>query len=187
MRSDATEVRIRLKNGSTPVIKIETLSKKDQDYIKNCEETVTAQNVTERGRKMEEDVKKTMEQRSKISFKWGKKMEIALKDAKKYDLPVIILFTGTSWCGYCIKLEEEVLSLPEFKKLASGKMIGVKYECPSPGDYSSEGKKQAKEFQITGVPHYVILNKEGKLLDQGGYHKGMTPKELVDKVINSGS
>lgn len=180
VRSDSKEVRLKLKNGSTPVIKIESLSQEDQDFIKKCEEEAKAKNA-------EADAKKAAEQKSKISFKWGKKMEIALKDATEYDLPIIVLFTGASWCGYCVKLEEEVLSLPEFKKLASGKMLGVKYECPSPGDYSSEGKKKAKEYKITGVPHYIILDKDGKVLGRGGYHKGMTPKELVDKVTNSGS
>ena len=175
VRSTDKEVQVKLGNGKTVKLVLGTLSQDDQDFVKKTVEEEKAKAeaaAAEKGR-------------AKLSFKWAKKMEPVMKEAQEYDLPVIVLFTGASWCGWCVKLEEEVLSKPEFKKLASGKMLGVKYECGSPGDYSSEGKKKAKELGIRGVPHYVILDKDGKKIGDGGYTKGISPKSLVEKVTGA--
>lgn len=172
VRATEKEVYVKLSTGKTVKLVLDTLSKDDQDFTKKTLEQENA----------DKDAKKAEEQKAKLSFKWSKKMDTTMKEAQEYDLPVMVLFTGSSWCGYCVKLEEEVLSQPEFKKLASGKMLGIKYECGSPGDYSSEGKKKAKEFGIGGVPSYIILDKDGKKIGQGGYSKGITPKDVVNKV-----
>lgn len=172
VRATEKEVYVKLPTGKTVKLALNTLSQDDKDFTQKTMEQETA----------DKDAKKAEEQKARLSFKWSKKMDVTMKEAKEYDLPVMVLFTGSSWCGYCVKLEEEVLSQPEFKKLASGKMLGIKYECGSPGDYSSEGKKKAKEFGIGGVPSYIILDKDGKKIGQGGYHKGITPKEVVDKI-----
>lgn len=166
------EVSVKLNSGKTVKLPLASLSEDDQAFIKQVVEENQAKETAEAAE----------EQKSKLSFKWSKKMDSALKDAQEYDLPVLVLFTGAKWCGWCVKLEEEVLSKTEFKRLAGGKMLGVKYECPSPGEYSAEGKKKAKEFGIRGVPHYVILDKDGKKIGDGGYNAGISPQSLVDKV-----
>lgn len=168
VRATDKDVSVKLTSGKIVKLPLASLSQEDQDFVKQEQETAKSEAVAE--------------ERAKLSFKWSKKLDAALKDAKEYDLPVMVLFTGTSWCPYCVKLENEVLSKSEFKRLAGGKMLAVKYECPTPGGYTPEGKKKAQQFKIKGVPHYVILNKDGKVIGDGGYHKGITPKELVEKI-----
>ena len=47
---------------------------------------------------------------AKGEIRWGKSLKSAQKQSEETGLPIVLLFTGTSWCGYCVKLEKEVLS-----------------------------------------------------------------------------
>lgn len=114
---------------------------------------------------------------SKVKFKWGKSLKSALKQSEETGLPVAILFTGTSWCGYCIKLEQEILSKKEFKQGMDGVAIGVKIEFAS-ADFSKS--KEAKEYKISGVPAIIVVDADGKQLGRTGYVSGWSPANYID-------
>ena len=63
-----------------------------------------------------------------MKFRWGKSQKSAQQQSEETGLPIVLLFTGASWCGYCVKLEKEVLSKKEFKQGMDGVAIGVKFE-----------------------------------------------------------
>ena len=104
-------------------------------------------------------------------------MDETQKQAEETGLPIVLLFTGTSWCGYCIKLEKEILSKKEFKQGMDGVAIGVKFEFGS-SDFSKS--KEAKTYRITGVPAMVVVDAEGKELGRTGYIPGQTPVQYVE-------
>ena len=113
----------------------------------------------------------------KVKFRWGKSLKSAQKQSEETGLPIVLLFTGTSWCGYCVKLEKEVLSKKEFKQGMDGVAIGVKFEFSS-SDFSKS--KEAKTYKITGVPAMVVVDAEGKELGRTGYVPGRTPVQYVE-------
>ena len=92
---------------------------------------------------------------AKVKFRWGKSLKSAQKQAEETGLPIVLLFTGTSWCGFCIKLEKEILSKKDFKQGMDGVAIGVKFEFGS-SDFSKS--KEAKTYNITGVLPPSTLN-----------------------------
>lgn len=114
---------------------------------------------------------------AKVKFKWGKSLKSAQKQAQETGLPIVLLFTGSSWCGFCIKLEKEVLSKKEFKQGMDGVAIGVKFEFGS-ADFSKS--KEAKTYGIRGVPALVVVDAEGKELGRTGYVPGRTPAQYVE-------
>lgn len=114
---------------------------------------------------------------SKVKFKWGKSLKSAQKQSEETGLPIALLFTGTSWCGYCVKLEKEILSKKEFKQGMDGVAIGVKFEFSGP-DFSKS--KEAKEYGIRGVPAIVVVDAKGKELGRTGYIPGWTPAKYVE-------
>lgn len=118
------------------------------------------------------------EKASKVKFKWGKSLKSAKKQAEETGLPVVILFTGTSWCPYCVKLEKEVLSKKEFKQGMNGVAIGVKFEFGGSGEIGKS--KEAKEFQVTGVPAIVVIDAQGKELGRTGYIPGQSAEKYVE-------
>ena len=92
---------------------------------------------------------------AKVKFRWGKSLKSAQKQAAETGLPIVLLFTGTSWCGFCVKLEKEILSKKDFKQGMDGVAIGVKFEFGS-SDFSKS--KEAKTYNITGVPAMVVVD-----------------------------
>ena len=76
----------------------------------------------------EKDAKKSIENLTPIKKEgednegkdgyWCIDAEKALATAKKENKSVLMNFTGSDWCGWCIKLEGEVFSKREFSKAA---------------------------------------------------------------------
>jgi thioredoxin-related protein len=60
--------------------------------------------------------------------RWLTDLEKARELAQRDNKPILLLFTGTQWCGVCIQLEKNVLSRPEFAEFAKDRLILVKVE-----------------------------------------------------------
>jgi protein disulfide-isomerase len=89
---------------------------------------------------------------------------------------VMLNFTGSDWCGWCIKLDKEVFSTDEFKKFAKEKLVLVTVDFPRRKEISAEQRKANQElgakYKIQGYPTLIVLDGEGKQLGQLGYEKG---------------
>ncbi len=100
----------------------------------------------------------------------------ALAEAKGTKKLVLMDFTGSDWCGWCIKLNKEVFSQPEFQQYAKDNLVLVSLDFPRAKPQSAEEKARnealAKKFQIEGFPTIVVLNSEGKHVGQLGYMPG---------------
>lgn len=166
---------VKLANGKSVTLKLNALSTEDQEYVSSW-----LKEEADKKAEAEKDKKKA----NMPPFKWDKSYKKALEQAKEHDLPLVILFTGTAWCGYCVKLEEEVFSKSEFKKLAKGKFLGVKFESPaaSVGIKGREGQELAKKFGVSGYPKYIIVDGEGNQIGGGGYSQGINPESFVKRV-----
>ncbi len=122
---------------------------------------------------------------------WLTDFEKAKKLAKEKNLPIVIDFSGSDWCGWCIKLEEEVFSKDEFKKWAKKNVILFLADFPQAIEQTEKVKKQnndlAKNYKVQGFPTVVVLDKTGKLIDKTGYQAGGAKKyiEHLEKIIAS--
>jgi protein disulfide-isomerase len=102
------------------------------------------------------------------------KAEAKAKDEKKL---VLMDFTGSDWCGWCIKLKKEVFDTKEFAAYAKDNLVLVELDFPNRKAQSDELKKaNAKlkdKYKVSGFPTIVVLNGEGKQLwKQVGYMAG---------------
>jgi len=108
---------------------------------------------------------------------WGTDLPAALTQARSENKKVLLDFTGSDWCPWCIKFDHEVLANDEFTAYAKGKLVPVLLDFPR-NKPQSETLKQAnaalaKKFGVTGYPTYVLLNPAGKELGrQVGYAEG---------------
>ena len=112
-----------------------------------------------------------------IGGEWGTDWEAAKAQAKKENKPIFINFTGTDWCGWCIRLEKEVFSKKEFKDYAKDNLVLMEVEFPRkkklPDDVKAQNKKLDKEYKIEGYPTLYLLDADGKKLSGDvGYRKG---------------
>ena len=49
---------------------------------------------------------------------WHTDVREAITISNKEKKPLLMFFTGSDWCGWCIRLQNEVLKTPEFQKWA---------------------------------------------------------------------
>lgn len=138
--------------------------------------SVSGVSITQ-GASADQEAAAKAEKASKVKFRWGKSLKSAQKQSEETGLPIALLFTGTSWCGYCVKLEKEILSKKEFKQGMDGVAIGVKFEFSGP-DFSKS--KEAKEYGIRGVPAIIVVDATGKKLGRTGYIPGWTPAKYIE-------
>jgi thioredoxin-related protein len=113
---------------------------------------------------------------------WSENYETSLSQGKSEKKLVLLDFTGSDWCGWCIKLDKEVFSTPEFKTYAKENLVLVELDFPQQKPQTAKIKQQneklQEEFKIKGYPTVIVLNSEGKKVGELGYMEG-GPKAFI--------
>lgn len=116
---------------------------------------------------------------------WSTNYDAALKQAKETHRQVLLDFTGSDWCGWCMKLDREILATPEFKQFADAHLILVKIDFPMHKAQSDAEKAQneelAAQFQVQGYPTLVLLNSDAKPCGTLGYMCG-GPEAFIEQL-----
>lgn len=108
---------------------------------------------------------------------WTTDVPKAVARAKAEKKLVLLDFTGSDWCGWCIKFHKEVFSTGEFVQYAQKGLVLVELDYPNAKPQSDALKKanaalQAK-YKVDGFPTLVVLNGDGKeVWRQVGYASG---------------
>ena len=122
-------------------------------------------------------------------LKWETNIEVASQIAMKTKKPILMFFTGSDWCGWCIRLQNEVLKKPEFAAWAKENVVLVELDYPRRTPQLPEIQKQNMElqqiFEVRGYPTIWLANptkKDGKTnlekLGSTGYVAGGPEKWL---------
>jgi protein disulfide-isomerase len=116
---------------------------------------------------------------------WLTDYKQAREEAKASKKLVLLNFTGSDWCGWCIRLEREVFSKPEFQEFAKNNLILVEVDFPRTRQLSAAEKSQnaelAQKYQIQGFPTIIVLDSEGRLVGELGYTPG-GPAAFIAKL-----
>lgn len=132
------------------------------------------------------------EQNDKVDteqLEWLVKMEDALSLAQEKSLPVLVNFTGSDWCGWCIKLQSEVFSQPEFITYARQNLILLKLDFPRNIPQTEETKIYNRllleQYGIQGFPTILLVNEKGNEFARTGYQPGGASKyvEHIKQLI----
>lgn len=94
-------------------------------------------------------------------------------------------FTGSDWCGWCMKLDQEVFSQPEFQQFARDNVILTKVDFPRQIPQSAAERARntelAKQYGVRGYPTIIVLNAQGKQVGRLGYMPG-GPRPFIDAL-----
>lgn len=116
---------------------------------------------------------------------WLTDFKAASDKAKSENKPLLMDFTGSDWCGWCIKLDKEVFNTPEFKEYAEKNLVLLKLDFPKGKSQPPHEKKQneelAKRYGIQGFPTIIVLNSSGKAVGKLGYTEG-GPSAFIKKL-----
>ena len=117
-------------------------------------------------------------------LQWQTDLPKAQAQAKKEHKLVMMDFTGSDWCGWCIKLNKEVFSKPEFAKYANDNLVLVEVDFPRRKQQSDEQKKAnealQEKYKIQGYPTIIVLNGEGHKVGELGYMS--SPKAFIAEL-----
>ena len=119
--------------------------------------------------------------------KWYTDLDEAKAVAAKENKPLLVDFTGSDWCGYCIKLHAEVFDKPEFEAFAKNYVL-VELDFPSkkpqPPEEKAKNKATQAKFGVSGFPTVLLLDaKTGEAYGrQSGYGPGSGPKAYIEKL-----
>jgi len=108
---------------------------------------------------------------------WLNDYKKAQEEAKATNKVLLLNFTGSDWCGWCIKFDRDVLSKPQFKDYARDNLVLVELDFPRAKAQSPEVRKQNRElaqhYEVVGFPTIVVLNSDGQTLWKfDGYFPG---------------
>ena len=100
---------------------------------------------------------------------WQTNINKAMEISKKSKKPLFLFFTGSDWCGWCIRLQKEVFKTPEFEKWAKDNVVLVELDFPRRTPQEPEIQKQNMELQqifaVQGYPTVWFVKatkKDGK-------------------------
>jgi len=115
---------------------------------------------------------------------WVQDFEKAQTQATKEKKDLLIDFTGSDWCGWCIKLNEEVFSKNEFKAAAPKSFVLVEIDFPQdkskldPEIIAQNSRLQAK-YAVRGFPTILLADAQGVPYAQTGYQEGGPEKYVA--------
>ena len=114
---------------------------------------------------------------------WETDFARASADAKRAGSYLLLDFSGSDWCGWCIKLDKEVFSKSDFKEFAQQKLVCVLVDFPRKKRLTTKIKEQnaelAEKYRVHGYPTVILLSPGGELVGKTGYRKGGA-KSYVD-------
>lgn len=124
---------------------------------------------------------------------WTEDYEAAKTQAAEEGKTLLMDFTGSDWCGWCIKLDKEVFSKDAFKAYAEDNLVLVMLDYPRNNNQTGEVKAQnaalKDEFGIRGFPTIYLTDAAGLPYAKTGYVAGGPEKyikhleELKQKLV----
>lgn len=117
---------------------------------------------------------------------WLTNFEAARNLATKEKKLILLDFTGSDWCGWCVKMKKEVFDMPAFKEYAKKNLVLVEVDFPRrkrlPATLAKQNESLMQKYDVAGFPTYVILDSDGKEIGrQPEYLKG-GPSAFIDKI-----
>ena len=93
---------------------------------------------------------------------WNNNLKNSIEISKKTKKPLLLFFTGSDWCGWCIRLQTEVFKTPEFKKWANENVVLVELDFPRRTALAPEITEQNNQLQqffaVQGYPTVWFVN-----------------------------
>ena len=124
---------------------------------------------------------------------WGEDFAAAQKTAEKENKLILLAFSGSDWCGWCVKMDKEVYSDKKFIKKAKEKFVLVMIDSPRNKEILTKLAQRQNptltaKYSVRGFPCSVVVKPNGDEVKRfGGYQRGGPDAFLamLDEVAKS--
>lgn len=113
---------------------------------------------------------------SLVAQEWMYDLNAAKIIATKSEKNILLVFSGSDWCGPCKKLDQDVWQTSEFTSYAEEHFVLVKADFPRKKANRLSEYQQSKNNELAGrynqegfFPLVVVMAKDGKVLGKTGY------------------
>ncbi|MBC8404218.1 MAG: thioredoxin family protein [Planctomycetes bacterium] len=110
--------------------------------------------------------------------RWFADFDKAMAVAKDEGKDLLVDFTGSDWCGWCIKLHDEVFKFDEFYNAASKHYVLVALDYPNGEEAKAKvpnperNQELSGMYGIEGFPTILLINTDGDVFGRTGYQEG---------------
>jgi uncharacterized protein YyaL (SSP411 family) len=114
---------------------------------------------------------------------WTDNMEAVMAQARAEKKDLLVNFSGSDWCGWCIRLANEVFSKKEFTDEAPKTFVLVELDFPrDKSKVTPQTQRQNQKWQqklgVRGFPSIFLLDAAGRPYAKTGYRRG-GPKPYI--------
>ena len=103
----------------------------------------------------------TIAQESKSGLVWHTDIKKADEISKKSGKPIFAFFTGSDWCGWCIRLQKDVFSKQTFIDWAKKNVVLLELDFPRkkqlPPDLAEQNMGLQQALQVQGYPTVWLM------------------------------
>ena len=107
---------------------------------------------------------------------WLTNLPEAQQKAKADGRLVLLDFTGSDWCPYCMQLKKEVFDTTEFKEFADKNLVLVVVDFPRQKPQTEEQQRVnaalQEHYRVNEYPTLVVLDSRGKQVGELTYMPG---------------
>ncbi|OGV42989.1 MAG: hypothetical protein A2X48_01375 [Lentisphaerae bacterium GWF2_49_21] len=120
--------------------------------------------------------------------KWTMDLDAAKKVAAEKKIPILLNFTGSDWCGWCIMMGEKVFSEKEWQDYATKNLILVMIDFPQnkelvPENLRTRNSQLKESFAVEGFPTYILLDDDGTtMLGKLAAEENAAPKSFIRQI-----
>lgn len=119
---------------------------------------------------------------------WVADFDEAVAIANDTGKDLFVDFTGSDWCGWCIKLHEEVFDHDEFLNAVSEDYVLVALDYPNGEEAKAKvpnperNTELAAQYSIRGYPTCLLMTADGVVFGRTGYQAG-GPVKYVESLV----
>lgn len=123
-----------------------------------------------------------------FAAEWMSDFDAAKTKAAKENKAILADFTGSDWCGWCIRLRQAVLDTPAFEAYAKDKFVLAEIDIPQAPKLTPEQMEKnsllCEQYNVQSFPTVLVMNAEGQVM--GGFSGGKTSLQAVQAPLDKG-
>ena len=120
---------------------------------------------------------------------WETDMGIAKQKAQQEHKMILLEFSGSDWCGPCIRLRKEIFETAEFTKFSDSSLVLVNADFPRLKKNQLSKVQQHKndeladEYNPDGIfPRTLLLSADGKVIRTWDGYPNLTAEQFIYQI-----
>lgn len=126
---------------------------------------------------------------SGIDQPWLTNLNQAKKIAVEKNELILLNFSGSDWCGPCMRMRKEIFGSSEFKSFANDRLVLVNADFPRSKknklskEQAAENDSMAEQYNSNGkFPFTLLLTADGKILNEWEGLPDARASEFVEQI-----